>query len=104
MRLLSLNAVHATQTCFTSGVFLGIWAGGIVFFFPPSPTLASLTLWLMQLLLNPRWFILLFPHRVGIHPSWVMSSDLPILECPITCLPVGQWGTDHFQTALGCGA
>lgn len=38
------------------------------------------------------------------HPYWVMSSDLPILEFPIPCLPMGHWGTDHFQTALGCRA
>lgn len=60
-------------------------------FFPPSPTLASVTLWLILLLLNPSWFILLFPHLVR-HPYWAMSSDLPILEFPITCLPMGHWG------------
>ena len=38
------------------------------------------------------------------HPYREMSSDLPILEFPITCLPMGHWGTDHFQTALGCRA
>lgn len=64
-------------------------SGGIVFFFPPSPTLASVTLWLTELLLNPSWFILVLPHHVGIHTGrWALiypSWNSPLL--------VSQWDT-----------
>lgn len=64
-------------------------SGGIVFFFPPSPTLASVTLWLILLLLNPSWFILLFPHLVGIHTGW-WALIYPSWNSPLL---VSQWDT-----------